>query len=125
MGIAARTVDCLLWRAHCKTGAGNRCHHVPRPADNPPSKRKRGRPGDAPKGDRNVLDASHIRPSRDGLFLCRATRLGMDDVHEMDDFQVIAERRRVMASLAALTDRYRELNQEISNRETLKWMTAR
>jgi hypothetical protein len=54
-----------------------------------------------------------------------ATRLGMDDVREMDDFQVIAERRRVMASLAALTDRYRELNQEISSRETLKWMTAR
>ena len=49
----------------------------------------------------------------------------MDDVHEMDDFQVIAERRRVMTSLAALTDRYRELNQEISSRETLKWMTAR
>jgi hypothetical protein len=50
---------------------------------------------------------------------------GPCDVTGMDDFEVIAERRRVMASLAALTDRYRELNQEISSRETLKWMTAR
>jgi hypothetical protein len=49
----------------------------------------------------------------------------MDDVREMDDFQVIAERRQVMASLAALTDQYRALNQEIQRRETLQWMLAR
>jgi len=49
----------------------------------------------------------------------------MDDVREMDDFQVLAERKRVMANLAALTDRYRELNQEISRRGTLQWMLAR
>jgi hypothetical protein len=42
----------------------------------------------------------------------------------MDDFQVIAERQRVMANLTALTDRYKELNQEITRRETLKWMLA-
>jgi hypothetical protein len=42
----------------------------------------------------------------------------------MDDFQVIAERRRVMTALAALTDHYRALNHEIQRRETLKWMTA-
>jgi hypothetical protein len=48
-----------------------------------------------------------------------------DEVSRMDDFQVIAERQRVMASLAALTDRYRALNQELSKRETLKWMQAR
>jgi hypothetical protein len=48
----------------------------------------------------------------------------VDDVREMDDFQVIAERQRVMANLAALTDRYKELNQEITRRETLKWMLA-
>jgi len=48
-----------------------------------------------------------------------------DDVSRMDDFQVIAERRRVMANLAALTDQYRALNQEIQRRETLKWMQAR
>ena len=47
------------------------------------------------------------------------------DVSRMDDFQVIAERRRVMAMLAALTDQYRELNQEVSRRESLKWMLAR
>jgi hypothetical protein len=46
------------------------------------------------------------------------------DVGRMDDFQVIAERRRVMASLAALTDQYRALNQEVSRRESLRWMLA-
>jgi hypothetical protein len=46
-------------------------------------------------------------------------------IHRMDDFQVIAERRRVMTALAALTDHYRALNQEIQRRDTLKWMTAR
>jgi hypothetical protein len=40
----------------------------------------------------------------------------------MDDFQVIAERRRVMAVLAVLTEQYRELNQEIQRRESLRWM---
>jgi hypothetical protein len=46
-------------------------------------------------------------------------------IHRMDDFQVIAERQRVMTALAALTDHYRELNLEINRRETLKWMMAR
>jgi hypothetical protein len=43
-------------------------------------------------------------------------------VGRMDDFEVIEERRRVMASLAALTDQYRALNQEITRRDTLRWM---
>jgi len=43
-------------------------------------------------------------------------------VGRMDDFEVIEERRRVMASLAALTDQYRALNQEITRRESLRWM---
>jgi len=30
-----------------------------------------------------------------------------------------------MATLATLTDRYRELNQELQRRDTLKWMLAR
>ena len=47
------------------------------------------------------------------------------DVRGMDDFQVVAERRRVMATLAALTDQYRELNQELQRRESLRWMVAR
>ena len=50
---------------------------------------------------------------------------GNRDVSRMDDFQVVAERQRVMANLAALTDRYRELNQEINRRDTLRWMLAR
>ena len=50
---------------------------------------------------------------------------GHDDASRMDDFQVVAERRRIMANLAALTDRYRELNHEITTRETLRWMLAR
>lgn len=40
----------------------------------------------------------------------------------LDDFQVIAERRRVMQMMAALTDRYRQLNQEMTRRGTLRWM---
>ena len=50
---------------------------------------------------------------------------GHYDASRLDDFQVITERRRVMANLAALTDQYRALNQEINTRETLKWMLAR
>jgi hypothetical protein len=51
--------------------------------------------------------------------------VGRRDVSRLDDFQVIEERQRVMAALAALTDQYRELNHEINRRETLRWMTAR
>jgi hypothetical protein len=47
------------------------------------------------------------------------------DVSRMDDFQVVAERRRVMANLAALTDQYRALNHELQRRESLRWMLAR
>jgi hypothetical protein len=50
---------------------------------------------------------------------------GHYDASGMDDFQVIAERRRVMATLAALTDQYRALNHEITTRESLQWMLAR
>jgi hypothetical protein len=44
------------------------------------------------------------------------------DVSRMDDFEVIAERRRIATALAALTDQYRALNHEISKRDTLRWM---
>jgi hypothetical protein len=44
------------------------------------------------------------------------------DVTQLDDFEVITERQGVMDALTALTDRYRQLNQEITKRETLKWM---
>jgi hypothetical protein len=45
-----------------------------------------------------------------------------DEVSQMDDFQVVTERREIMAALAALTDRYRRLNAEMSRRKTLRWM---
>ena len=54
-----------------------------------------------------------------------AQPVGPRDVSRMDDFQVIAQRQRVMTALAALTDQYRELNQEINRRESLRWMLAR
>jgi hypothetical protein len=41
---------------------------------------------------------------------------------ELDDFQVIAERLRIMDTLAALTDRYKQLNDEMMRRSTLAWM---
>lgn len=42
----------------------------------------------------------------------------------MDDFEVIRERRKVMTALAVLTDRYKRLNDEMTRRETLRWMVA-
>jgi hypothetical protein len=47
-----------------------------------------------------------------------------NDVTLLNDFQVIAERFRVMTALARLTDKYKELNAEINKRETLRWMVA-
>lgn len=47
------------------------------------------------------------------------------EVAQMDDFEVVEERQRVMAALAGLTERYRALNQEMGTRETLQWMVAR
>jgi hypothetical protein len=45
-----------------------------------------------------------------------------DDISWLDDFEVLAERQRVMAALAALTDKYRRLNDEMTRRKTLQWM---
>ena len=45
-----------------------------------------------------------------------------DEVSRMDDFEVIAERLRVMTALASLTGRYKRLNDEMTKRETLRWM---
>jgi hypothetical protein len=42
-----------------------------------------------------------------------------DDVGQLDDFQVVAERLRVMETIAALTNRYRMLNEEMTRRRTL------
>jgi hypothetical protein len=45
-----------------------------------------------------------------------------EDVRQLDDFEVIAERQLVTETIAALTDRYRRLNQEMTRRATLRWM---
>jgi 3-methyladenine DNA glycosylase Tag len=47
-----------------------------------------------------------------------------DEISQMDDFEVIRERQKVMAALRELTDRYRRLNTEMTTRETLRWMAA-
>jgi hypothetical protein len=47
-----------------------------------------------------------------------------DDVSQLDDFEVVEERRRVMVALAGLTDKYRRLNAEMTKRETLRWMVT-
>ena len=47
-----------------------------------------------------------------------------DDVSQLDDFEVVEERRRVMVALARLTDKYRRLNAEMTKRETLRWMVT-
>ena len=47
-----------------------------------------------------------------------------DDVGQLDDFEVVEERRRVMVALAGLTDKYRRLNAEMTRRETLRWMVT-
>ena len=49
---------------------------------------------------------------------------GGREVTQLDDFEVVEERQRVMAALAGLTERYRALNREMSTRETLQWMVA-
>jgi hypothetical protein len=41
---------------------------------------------------------------------------------ELDDFEVIAERLRVMDMITALTEKYRQLTREMTRRETLRWM---
>jgi hypothetical protein len=41
---------------------------------------------------------------------------------QLDDFQVIVERLRVTEAIAALTARYKELNKEMTRRETPRWM---
>jgi hypothetical protein len=45
-----------------------------------------------------------------------------EDTGQLDDFQVIAERAQVAQAIAALADRYRELNQEMIRRGSLRWM---
>jgi hypothetical protein len=43
-------------------------------------------------------------------------------ISRLDDFEVIAERRAVSDAIAALTDRYRRLCREMTQRETMRWM---
>jgi hypothetical protein len=44
------------------------------------------------------------------------------DVTQLDDFQVIAERRQVSETIGTLIDRYSKLNDEMTRRPTLRWM---
>ena len=81
--------------------------HVPLPPERqrqisgrPGSKRRRG-------GELEVRQVSQPEP---------------DDVSRLDDFQVLSERRRVMDALAFLTQRYKRLTDEMTRRETLRWM---
>ena len=73
--------------------------------------------------DRN---AGHHHQRDDSANADREQGKAMDDamtqLAELDDFEVIAERARVAEMLAALTDRYRQLNHEMNRRETLRWM---
>jgi hypothetical protein len=46
------------------------------------------------------------------------------DLSDMDDIAVIEERRKVMTALAFLTDKYKALTDEVTRRETLRWMLA-
>ena len=45
------------------------------------------------------------------------------DLSDMDDFEVTGERRKVMTALAFLAGKYQALNDEVTKRETLRWMT--
>jgi hypothetical protein len=69
---------------------------------------------------------SHHSESGSGDTAAYKQGKAMDDapseITQLDDFQVIAERRDVAQALAALTNRYRQLNQEMNRRETLRWM---
>lgn len=47
-----------------------------------------------------------------------------DEVTNLDDFELIEERQRVMGWLANLTGRYRDLTSEMHRRESLRWMVA-
>jgi hypothetical protein len=65
------------------------------------------------------IAATAERPTGGGLV---SRQPEQDEVSRLDDFEVIRERRDVMAALAELTDRYKRLNHEMSRRETLRWM---
>jgi len=95
--------------------------HVPRSA-HVPAKPVAG----APAGERPTPAPEEVEPcKKPAMTIDGAQPADRRDVSRLDDFQVIAERQRVMTALAALTDQYRELNQEISRRDSLKWMLAR
>lgn len=73
------------------------------------------------------MPASHVNQSATNMALVgRGEQSGIvnddQDITQLDDFEVVAERARVISAIAALTDRYRQLNQEMTRRETLQWM---
>jgi hypothetical protein len=50
--------------------------------------------------------------------------VSQDDYSQLDDFEVLEERRRVQGWLAVLVGRYKALNDEMTRRETLRWMVT-
>jgi hypothetical protein len=60
--------------------------------------------------------------ARHNIRRARERAMDGDDISRLDDFEVLAERQRVIAALTALTDNYRRLNDEMTHRETLRWM---
>ena len=47
-----------------------------------------------------------------------------DEASRMDDFEVVKERQNVMTALAYLTERYKQLSDEMQRRESIRWMLA-
>ena len=75
----------------------------------------------------NVAPARRVNPANAGggvakTEVSQVSQGESDDVGQLDDFEVVEERRRVMVALAGLTDKYRRLNAEMTRRETLRWM---
>jgi len=76
-----------------------------------------GRQGLRPSREAAVADAVLAERRKGGGRVS-----SQDDYSQLDDFEVLEERRRVQGWLATLTDKYRALNQEMTRRETLRWM---
>ncbi len=70
------------------------------------------------RGQERRTESAGGAPEQEGKAMDEAS----GKLAELDDFQVIAERLRVMDTIAALTDRYRKLNEEMSRRPALSWM---
>jgi hypothetical protein len=71
---------------------------------------------------RQARHAEEQRKTRPSTSRERPMDDASSEIADLDDFQVIAERRQAAETIAALTDRYRKLSQEMNRRENLRWM---